>query len=324
MMSSYLGENQTKPPLLARIPIVIFVVLCIFASILGAIIFSVVGLFTFGLVDAVLGRDTDTIYAGMAFGSIFGFSLPIILLVSSRKRKQPPPIPRAVKPANTASTSERAEIPGEEFGDGPPSFASDDQRPPPDVENIWYYTDRGAKHGPVSSTTIEGLFARKQIDKDIFVWRKGMKDWTPIHATEFAEKIDDVAPPLPSHVVNNIIVWLLAFCPLIFAAIDDTIRRQQISQAVNGDVSALTSILSGHQDGLSWAIPAASYFVLCLIDINLLYRAGYRAWYLGASALLFVPVYPFVRANLLKQPPYYGFVFIVLLLLEAFAPIFGL
>jgi GYF domain 2 len=312
---------QNDAPFLGRILTFTFVLLCLGASIFGAAVLFLAAAFGLSFVEFMIGVEPQLIYQGPAliFFIIIGGILPTMLLIR-RRRKYRCPQPT---PPNILSHRDRTDNlrkPEQTEGTSQSDFISNNNRAAePRIEKIWYYADGGKRTGPVAASDIEELLARRQIDKNVEVWRKGMKDWVPIHETELVNKIDDVTPPLPSHAVNNIIVWLLAFSPLIFAAIDQTMKQQQVLQMLGGNVSSLNSLLSGNVAGIPWFVPGAIYFVLCVIDINLLYRAGYRAWYLGASAFLFSPIYPFVRASRLKQPPYYGFVFIVCLLLQGFA-----
>lgn len=313
---------QNDAPFLGRIPTFAFVLLCLGASISGAAVLLLVAAFALSFVEFMIGVEPQLIYQGptLIFAIITGGILPTVLLVRRRRKYRcqqpmPPNIPsNSDKADNLRKPNQQTE--GSSQSDFIPRNGRASESP---IEKIWYYADGGKRTGPVAASDIEELLARRQIDKNVEVWRKGMKDWVPIHETELVNKIDDVTPPLPSYAVNNIVVWLLAFSPLIFAAIDQTMKQQQVLQMLGGDVSSLNSLLSGNVAGIPWFVPGAIYFVLCVIDINLLYRAGYRAWYLGASAFLFSPIYPFVRASRLKQPPYYGFVFIVCLLLQGFA-----
>jgi hypothetical protein len=308
-------------PFLGRVHTLAFVFLCVGASILGGILFFLVAAFCLGFVEGLFDQGPQSIYQGPTLiFTLVGFILPVIVLFRRRRKsRRSPPI---LDDNSIKRDKISVNLDHDTNGKPPlqsPTMPIDQPASVSENEDIWHYADGGKRLGPVSAARIKSLLSSNQLDRHVLVWRKGMKDWAPIHETDLVDTVDDAAPPLPSHAVNNVVIWLLAFSPLIFAAIDQTMRQQKALQMLGGDVAALRSMLTGSGGSLAWYIPALSYFVLCVVDINLVYRAGYRAWYLGASALLFIPIYPFVRAGLVRQIPYYGFVFIVCAILESLA-----
>jgi GYF domain 2 len=183
------------------------------------------------------------------------------------------------------------------------------------AESVWFYTDHGGQKGPISTAKLKRLIATNQIGKDTHVWRNGLKQWMPIHETELVEGVGNVAPPIPTQFISNSIVWLVAFGPLIFAVIDQEIKQNQISNALStGDVRHL---LVAGPVGLPFYVQTIVYSILCLVDAIRIERAGYSSGYMRPLAFFIVPIYLFVRASKLRQTPYYGFVFILFLVLSA-------
>jgi len=62
-------------------------------------------------------------------------------------------------------------------------------------EAIWYYEREGSQNGPVPASQLTGLIAKGIVGADNRVWRDGMADWQPVHATELAVH-------LPTHAAN--------------------------------------------------------------------------------------------------------------------------
>ena len=52
----------------------------------------------------------------------------------------------------------------------------------PSTDKPWHYVINGARKGPFTSATIDGLFAKKEIESDAQVRRKGMSEWKSANA----------------------------------------------------------------------------------------------------------------------------------------------
>jgi hypothetical protein len=59
---------------------------------------------------------------------------------------------------------------------------------------MWYYTDNGERHGPISQPGIKSLYAQHSITPDTLVWQEGMEDWQPLHATPLANDLQIALP----------------------------------------------------------------------------------------------------------------------------------
>ncbi|MCC8957738.1 DUF4339 domain-containing protein [Bradyrhizobium sp. Pear77] len=189
--------------------------------------------------------------------------------------------------------------------------------PPIPNENEWYYSDNGARKGPVSASAIRELLAKKKLDSTDQVWRRGMKDWQSIRDSDLGALVNAEPPPLSGAQVSNTLVWIVAFIPMIFGIID-------IALASDPSISFARAVSQG--GGLPWKereVPLLAYTVvyglLCIWDEYRLEKAGYsKGVGMKFLALFIVPVYLFVRANKLKQRPTYAITWVVLFVLFLF------
>ena len=84
------------------------------------------------------------------------------------------------------------------------------------AENNWFYENDGQRKGPVSESEIIGLIKASSITKETPLWKEGFSDWMKLENTDLSIHIDKTAPPpLSGAHINNAIVWVLAFAPLI-------------------------------------------------------------------------------------------------------------
>ncbi len=166
-------------------------------------------------------------------------------------------------------------------------------------ERAWYYTAGGKRIGPIQESQIQTLIATNVIQSNSSVWSEGMADWTPAYQTEIKRFFARIPPPpLTGESVNNSIVWILAFAPIISAVI-------QIFVA-----SSTGQLVSDF-----WWIALLLNIGLCAADGINLNRAGHK----GISGwVILVPVYLFVRAARLKQSSGYAIVWLVTFFLSFF------
>lgn len=176
----------------------------------------------------------------------------------------------------------------------------------------WFYTQGGQRKGPVQADDLRALLATQTIDGETPIWRKGLKDWLPLHQSEIGAILPDGPPPVASTQINNGLVWTLAVAPIAYLIIEVLIRGYQLSQP--GEDFPLSS-------ALIWIVPIATNCTLCLLDEQQLKQAGYSSGWMTFFAVLLAPVYLFMRAQRLRQTPTYGYVwiasFVVSLLLQA-------
>jgi hypothetical protein len=192
----------------------------------------------------------------------------------------------------------------------------------------WFYAVRGNKIGPVSDAQIKGLLSKGELGADVYVWRKGLKDWIPIRESELSEPINDVPPPLTASLIGNTWVWVIAFLPLVFAVIDAAIIQMKIENLVASgwwnalefsNQGGLLTVGPKQPSGLPWGLPPAFYALFGLLDERRLKKAGHSSKYMPLLAVLLVPVYLFTRAKRLRQFPYYGIVWAVCFVFELIA-----
>ena len=177
----------------------------------------------------------------------------------------------------------------------------------------WFYTQGGQRRGPVTADELRELLATLTIDGETPVWRKGLADWQPLRTTEIGAPLSDTLPPIAASHVNNGLVWTLAIAPIAYVLVDVAILGYQMNH-LGEDLSFSTA--------LSWIIPLLVNGSLCLLDERQLKRAGHSSGWMTLFALLLAPVYLFMRAIHLRQPPTYGWVwiapFVVALILRTF------
>jgi hypothetical protein len=112
-----------------------------------------------------------------------------------------------------------------------------------------------------------------------------------------------VAPEL----IGNGIAWWIAFLPLLFGLGDALLIQIRVEDSLA--TGNLLPLFSSSNHGLPTVFCLAVTTLLMAIDLNRLYRAGYKPALLLVGFLL-TPIYLFMRAHMLKQTPYYGFVWI--------------
>jgi hypothetical protein len=153
---------------------------------------------------------------------------------------------------------------------------------------------------------IKEMLDKREIETDTQVWRKGMPEWKSLRETDLAELVAAEPPAIsPLHIANDY-VWTLALLPLIFGAIDAAIS------ASNQEAAARSLVLGFHPTrGLPVQIPVVINGLLGWLDDRRLKRAGYGSRLTRVTAVLFTPVYLFLRAKRLKQRPYYAIAWII-------------
>lgn len=171
-------------------------------------------------------------------------------------------------------------------------------------DEAWFYTQGGQRKGPVPAKRLYELLADQTIDRETPIWRKGLADWQPLHATEIGAEINDTPPPISTNQVNNGFVWALAFAPIAYLFVEIVLVNYQINHPDND------TFFEAFLSPLTWLIPVTTNAILCLVDAEQLKRAGYSSGWMTLFALLLAPVYLFVRAQRLRQIPTYGFVWI--------------
>jgi GYF domain 2 len=168
-------------------------------------------------------------------------------------------------------------------------------------DEAWFYAQAGERMGPVSADKLRELLAEQTIDAETPIWRKGLIDWQPLRTTEVGAQIKDMPPPIRSSDLNNGFVWALAVAPIAYIFVQIAIVDYQAFHL--GEELSFSS-------ALVWLIPTLANATLCILDEQQLKRAGYNSGWMTLFALLLAPAYLFMRAQRLRQPPSYGYVWI--------------
>lgn len=163
----------------------------------------------------------------------------------------------------------------------------------------WYYESRGERRGPVSQSGIMNLYSAGIIKKDTMVWANGFSDWVPFSQSGLIHEVKMGPPPVAGSAVDNTMVWVLAFMPII-----GSIVEYMVMDAFNVWGRSL------------WFITFFLNVLFCSLDDKKLKAAGYNTDSLGSAWL--IPVYLFNRAKMLAQSPSYAIVWIVTFVIMLF------
>ncbi|WP_105172353.1 DUF4339 domain-containing protein [Pseudoalteromonas sp. T1lg24] len=172
---------------------------------------------------------------------------------------------------------------------------------------LWFYEYKGERKGGVGESEIIGLIENGTVSHGTSVWKKGFSDWTKIEDTELNIHLDKTSPPpLSGEHVNNTVVWILAFAPIIGYFLE--------------------WVVAGAINSSEWkaekAMAEAKYFYITIIlnvalsylDEKRLSQAGHNTEKFKGMTWL-VPVYLFQRAKNLNHNMAYFAVWIVSFLL---------
>lgn len=164
----------------------------------------------------------------------------------------------------------------------------------PDDGSSWYYEADGSRHGPVPSEKIR-QFAQNNhtVYRFTKVWKEGMSEWRPADQTELSRFFAG-PPPLTGDSVNNTIVWVLAFAPIIGVNIEAF-----FAAFLHARPSALFLITIGLN------------VILSLLDERKLNASGHNTRALGLGQAWLVPVYLYKRAKALNQSLAYFIVWLI-------------
>lgn len=168
----------------------------------------------------------------------------------------------------------------------------------------WFYEDDGQKKGPVSEEAITQLIRAATISRGTPVWKQGFPDWTPVENTDLRAHLDTTSPPpLSGEHINNTLVWVLAFAPLIGYLLEWVVA----GVIHRGNDFAIEKAMD---DSKYWFITLGLNIVLSFVDESRLRKAGhntskFRGW------LWLVPVYLYQRAKATKQNLAYFSVWII-------------
>ena len=168
----------------------------------------------------------------------------------------------------------------------------------------WFYEENGHKMGPVSGDAIARLIRASTISAGTPVWKEGFADWTPVENTDLRVHLDTTSPPpLSGDHMNNTLVWVLAFAPVL-----GYILEWAVAGAIHkGNELAAESAM---EDAKYWFITVGLNIALSYADESRLRKAGYDTRKFKGWVWL-VPVYLYQRARATKQNLAYFSVWII-------------
>lgn len=164
----------------------------------------------------------------------------------------------------------------------------------------WFYEFSGERKGPVSEVDLTGLVSSGSITYGNAVWNSSMSDWTLIENTVLRNILPG-PPPLSGVHVNNTIVWILAFAPLIGLVLEYVVAGALYGNEWQAQVAV--------KENKFWYITLALNLCLCFFDERKLKKAGIDTSKFSGWVWL-VPVYLYQRARYLKQNLAYFIVWI--------------
>lgn len=172
----------------------------------------------------------------------------------------------------------------------------------------WFYEENGLRKGPISEEEMVDLIKSSVIFHGTSVWKQGFPDWLKIENTDLRIHLDkSTPPPLSGEHINNTIVWVLAFAPLIgyflewiFAGIIHGSNEYAAEAAM--------------ENSKYWFITVALNIAISIFDEKTLTKAGHNTEKFKGWVWL-VPVYLYQRSKLTKQNLAYFIVWIVCFLL---------
>jgi hypothetical protein len=164
-----------------------------------------------------------------------------------------------------------------------------------DDKSEWFYILNGKRSGPVTTDRIKNMYADGIISYNTKVWQKGYPDWVEFRYTNLIN-FADTPPPLTGKDVKNTLMWILAFTPLFYAIINNSIEYYSMI--------IITILLNS---------------ILCIVDERKLKKAGHDTKELLVWAFILIPVYIFRRASLLKQKKSYAIVWCLFFLIYLFS-----
>jgi hypothetical protein len=84
------------------------------------------------------------------------------------------------------------------------------------VDGQWYFEEAGQRRGPFEEQTLIAHIKAGKLSYGSLVWKKGYSDWVRLEHSELRTHVEEVAPPpLTGAHINNTIVWVLTFAPVL-------------------------------------------------------------------------------------------------------------
>ncbi|MCJ0765364.1 DUF4339 domain-containing protein [Variovorax terrae] len=170
-------------------------------------------------------------------------------------------------------------------------------------EDTWFYEENGQRKGPVSEAGIVQLIKTSVLSKGSSVWKQGSPDWSRVEDTALRVHFDDsTPPPLSGEHIDNTVVWVLAFAPLIGAVLEYVVA----GIVHRGNQYAAQSAMDSNK---YWFVTVGLNIALAYFDEKRLVAAGHNTDKFKGWTWL-VPVYLYQRSKATKQNLAYFIVWI--------------
>lgn len=175
----------------------------------------------------------------------------------------------------------------------------------------WHYEENGERKGPVTDSAIKQLIQDGKLTYGNMVWKKGLPDWIKLENSDLKVHLDDnQPPPLSGEAVNNTVVWILAFAPIIGMMLEYFVAGLMHGENPGAEAMAAS--------GKYWYITVMLNLGLSYYDEIRLRKAGHNTSKFKGMAWL-IPVYLYQRAKALKQNLAYFIVWIICFVIILFA-----
>lgn len=191
-------------------------------------------------------------------------------------------------------------------------------KPKSDSNSEWYYSVGSHHFGPVSEEIIADRIKKGEITKNSLIRTEKEENWHPITKSKFA----DFMKPVKLSFGNNLIIWLLAFSPVmpffltggfvLYAEALIPITAPNLFDKLDFDRIMLYSIPS---------IGVLNLILTVLLNIVLAYQdkknleiEGYNTNTMGNPRL--IPGYLFKRADFLRHRGVYAIIWTLLFFLS--------
>jgi hypothetical protein len=158
--------------------------------------------------------------------------------------------------------------------------------------NLWFYEEKGERKGGASEQEMAKLIRSGRLGYGSSVWVHGFNEWAKLEDTPLRQHLQQTPPPLAGSQVNNTLVWVLAFAPII-----GYLMEWFVAGALNSSESAAVRAM---ENASYWYITLALNLLLSFFDEKRLQKAGHNTSRFSGWVWL-VPVYLYQRAKNLQQ-----------------------
>ncbi|MBG0843503.1 DUF4339 domain-containing protein [Ectopseudomonas toyotomiensis] len=164
---------------------------------------------------------------------------------------------------------------------------------PSTTADKWFYEVKGQRLGGIDEPEIIALIQSGKLGHASSVWKQGFTDWVRLEDTPLRIHLDQLSPPpLTGQHVNNTLVWVLAFAPILGLFLESF-----VAMLVYGDENRAMDAVA---DNNFFYITIALNILLSVLDEKRLQKAGHNTSAFKGWVWL-VPVYLYQRAKQLKQ-----------------------